>query len=232
MTPESENKLMIVERSLATFRSNPVAQVEIARKINSKAYEVFEIDRLLSELNKKLFEGKGEIIPVNQAASIKPEVNQDQDSEQQSRFKRLFTLGYQTEETSLGAELYIKRENLPGTLKSSKLEGVGIKVYQVVNIKEENLSIHVLGKLYFSVSRSSNGRWDNSPTFLNMQSQGKFFSFSLHSIPPAEEVRRSFWENTTQILRDLSDNNFIPPIDPESDDTTSAKGGSRTPKPV
>lgn len=228
MTPESENKLMIVERSLAAFSSNPVAQVEIARKINSRVYEVFEIDRLLSELNNRLFEGKGEIRPVNQAASIKPEVNQDQDSGQQSRFKKLFTLGYQTEETSLGAELYIKRDSL----KSSEPEGVGIKVYQVVNIEEEYLSIHVLGKLYFSGRRSSDGRWNDSPTFLSMQSQGKFFGFSLHSIPPAEEVKRAFWENTTQILRDLSDNNFIPPIDLESDDTTCAKGGSRTPKPV
>ena len=218
---ENENKLIVVERSLATLANNPVAQIDIAKKVNTKVHEVFEINRLLSELNTRLFEDKGEILPVYQATSVKPEVNQDQSAEQQSRFKRLFTLGYQAQETSLGAELYAKKKDLPDTLKVDHLKGLGIKVYQIVNIQEESLSIHVLGKLYFSIERYS-GRWNNSPVVLAMQSQGRILSFSLHSIPPADEVKAAFWENVSQILEDLSTGNFIPPLDPENSSSSNS----------
>jgi len=225
MSPENKNELMRIENSLATFADNPAAQIDIAEKINLEVYEIFEIDKLLNELNGKLFEGKGEIAPINQDVFIKPEIDQNQNSEQQSRFKRLFTLSYQTKGTTLGAELYIKKKSLPNTIEIDHLSGIGIKVYQIVNTQEEILSINFLGKLYFSPSsgeRSSNGRWDNSPTFLYAQSQGKALSFSLRSIPPANEVKMAFWENIAQILNDLSINNLVPQIDSGKDDTAKS----------
>ncbi|MFH1792615.1 MAG: hypothetical protein ABH819_03135 [Patescibacteria group bacterium] len=218
---ENENKLIVVKRSLATLADSPVVQVEVAKQVNSKLNEVFEVERFLNELNIRLFEGKGEVIPVYQQTNVKPEVGQNQDIKQQSRFKKLFTLDYQPEKSALSSELRIKKQFLPNELKVDHLESVGIKVYQEVYIQEEVVYSHILGKLYFYTPRSSGGRWNNSPTSLKMQSQGRALSFSLRAIPPADEVKVAFWKNIREILSDLTDGNFIPPLEADDSNITA-----------
>ena len=212
---DKEHKLTIVRTSLAALSSNPLAQIEVARRINMEAHEVFEVERLLTELNTKLFNDKGKVLLAYNRTSITPVATQAESVEQPSRFTRLFTLNYQVGHSIQGRELYVRQEDMPHLVYKPEIKGVGIKVFQVVNIEEETLTLRISGKVYFNIKRGSTGRWGDTPTALGSQDQGKILTFSLNAVPPVGELKISFWDNITQILRGLSDGNFIPPFNTE-----------------
>lgn len=221
---ERDDKLVLLKtgRSLATLTSDPRLMVEAATRINSELYAFFDIEKFLRELNEKLFKGKGKIFPLNHSFTILPEAK---NKEEQSRFKRLFSLDYQVDRVASGAELFIERER-KYELREETLEkdakygkyfsGLGIKVYQVVGISSKEFSLSIFGKIYFvgggNIKRSSDGNWEGKQDLLTMTSQGRFLGFSFYSIPSADEFSTILQQNIKEILEDLAAHEFIPSL--------------------
>jgi len=213
---EKENTLVTLETSLATFANRPIEQLKMSKKINERIYELFEIKSLLTEVNNKFFEGKGEIIEGYHNVHLKPEFGTEIKKNVKSRFSRLFSTTYDMEDNHLTSELYCNKENLNGCnisdVKKDPIKAVGIMIYQVVGIPEETFSFNIAGRLYIDCGGRRYGRWKDSPVALIMQSHGRFSKFSLNTIPPAVTVRMAFWEDVTQTLTELSEGGFIPKV--------------------
>lgn len=218
--PERENKLVLLKTkgALATLASDPRSVIDSAVRINSELYAFFDIEKFLRELNEKLFKGKGKVSPLSHSFSIFPDTK---DKGESSRFRRLFSLGYQVNQVSSGAELVVDREKKLYDTKEEALEkakhgkyfwGLGIKVYQTVGIIDKEFDLNILGKIYFRIKRSSDGNWDGRQDFLSMTSQGRFLGFSCHSIPSIDEFSTILQQNIEEILEELAAHEFIPSL--------------------
>jgi len=218
MSQEREKSLAIIGGSLAMLSKDPASQIKTATRINAEIYKSFEIERFLNELNEKLLGGKGEVRPLSHYSTIYPDVGETQDHKS-SRFKRMFSTRYRVSGVNSGSELYVEKEEGVEKLKEGKyFRGLGIRIYQTIDVQNKELAIFVLGKLYFKCQRSSFGDFDVSPAFLSMMSQGRFLKFSFDSVPPGEILARTLFENAAEILKGLGAHNFIPSVDYEPDE--------------
>ena len=219
---EREDKLALVKKEgfLSTLVSDPRSIIDSAVHINSELYAFFDIEKFLRELNEKSFKSKGEIFPLSHSFTVFPDAK---DKEETSRFKRLFSLDYQVDRVSSGAELFVEREKeevydtKEETLEKAKhgkyFRGLGIKVYQTVSITDNRFDLSILGKIYFYVKRSSDGNWDRKQDFLRMTSQGRYLVFSFHSIPSADEFSTILQQNIWEVLEELAAHEFIPSLE-------------------
>lgn len=204
MSSELENKLVAIERFLTRPETAPDFQIDTAARINSEVCELLKIEDFLNELNEKLFKRKGEVKPLSHRSQIRPRID-ELEGEASSRFRRIFSAEFDASSVSSGSELYVPSSVfIKDWFKSGQeLEALGIKIYQVVDIDEENFEIFVLGKLYFKVKRRSDGTFEGKQSMLSMMSQGKFLKFSFDSLPSGEAVNENLLHCTEEILRDL-----------------------------
>lgn len=209
MTKERTYELTVIETFLPELDSKPSVKVEAVRKIDAEAHQVFEIDRLLNELNQRFFENKGEIRPFWQTVDIATE-DSESEKDRSSRFKRLFSMQYHPESAQGGARLYIKREKLKKQRKGEADDFVGleISIYHNLGIENRRFSLNVAGWLYFYKKRYADG-WDGAPIFLRRMSQGRTLSFSLDSIPPGEKIATALMQNTIEILEGFEAKGYI-----------------------
>lgn len=207
MEKDKGNQLIRIQHSLATLESDPSLILDSAMKINSQVHDDLGIERLLHKFNEELFESEGEVRPFSQRYSINPESAATSSEEQVSRFNKLFSVDYQVEEAYSGSELYVESKKLEMALdKDYNFKGVGIKIYQSLDIQNERFTIHVLGKLYFGKEMRYQ---DDRRAYLNMMSQGRFMQFSLNSVPSGEEVSTTLAQHTMEILQELEEQGYI-----------------------
>lgn len=200
MSTEAERSLTNVgNRSLAELSAMPRAQLELAGQLNQIVHSALRVEELLTEINRGIFLGKGEVGEARPSSGIKPKGD-----DAGSRFRKMLTMKFQTDVVQLGRELYVKgAPETAGEEMEKQVSGVGIKVYHGVSPKNDSLFVNVVGKVYMRLSRR------DAPVQLSMQSQGRALSFSLRSLPSPAEVEKAFWESTEEILKGLAAGGFI-----------------------